>query len=58
MLASRLGVVAVEALMEGRRNEMIGVRNRKVKFTDFDRATKQNPTMDEELMRVADIISI
>lgn len=58
VLASRLGVRAVEALMEGHRNEMIGVRNKKVKFTDFDRATKQNPTMDEELMRVADIISI
>ncbi len=58
VLASRLGVLSVEALMEGRRNAMVGVRNRKVKFTDFDQATKRNPQMDEELMRVADIISI
>lgn len=58
VLASRLGVKSVEALMNGRRSEMVGVRNRKVEFTDFERATKQNPEMDEELLRIADIISI
>lgn len=58
VLASRLGVSAVEALMEGKRNVMIGTRNKKIKFTDFEKATKQNPTMDEELIRIADIISI
>lgn len=58
VLASRLGVVSVEALKEGRRNVMAGVRDRKVRFTDFDRATKQNPKMDQELLRIADIISI
>lgn len=58
VLASRLGVGAVEALMEGKKNVMIGTRNKKINFTDFDKATKQNPKMDEELIRVADIISI
>ncbi len=58
VLASRLGVTAVEALMEGHSNIMVGVRDRSVKFTDFERATKQNPKMDEELLRIADIISI
>lgn len=58
VLASRLGVVAVEALMDGRRNVMVGVRDRQVGYTDFDRATKQNPKMDQELLRIADIISI
>lgn len=58
VLASRLGVGAVEALMEGKRNVMIGTRNKKIKFTDFEKATKQNPTMSEELIRIADIISI
>lgn len=58
VLASRLGVSAVEALMEGKKNVMIGTRNKKIHFTDFDKATKQNPTMDEELIRVANIISI
>jgi 6-phosphofructokinase 1 len=58
VLASRLGVSAVEALMDGKRNVMIGTRNKKINFTDFDKATKQNPKMDEELIRVANIISI
>lgn len=58
VLASRLGVSAVEALQTGRCGVMVGIRNKKIKFTDFDKATKQNPHMDEELLRVADIISI
>lgn len=58
VLASRLGVSAVEALMDGKKNIMIGTRNKKINFTDFDKATKQNPKMDEELIRVANIISI
>lgn len=58
VLASRLGVTAVEALREGRRNVMVGMRDRKVHYTDFEKATKQNPKMDEELLRIADIISI
>lgn len=58
VLASRLGVSAVEGLLEGRCGVMVGIRNKKIKFTDFDKATKQNPKMDEELLRVADIISI
>lgn len=58
VLASQLGVKAVEALIEGKRNAMVGMRNRNIEFTDFDRATKQNPKMDAELLRIADIISI
>ncbi|SMO68810.1 6-phosphofructokinase [Fodinibius sediminis] len=58
VLASRLGVAAVEALKDGKRGVMVGVRNRKVEFTDLEQATKRNPEMDKELMRVANIISI
>jgi 6-phosphofructokinase 1 len=58
VLASRLGVTSIEALLDGRRNVMVGVRDRNVGFTDFEKATKQNPKMDKELLRIADIISI
>ena len=58
VLASRLGVAAVEALKAGNHGVMVGIRNRRMKFTDFEQATKRNPEMDKELMRVADIISI
>ncbi len=58
VLASRLGVTAVEALQQGHCNEMVGVQNREVHFTDFKKATQKNPKMDKELLRIADIISI
>ena len=58
VLASRLGVRAVEALIEGQHYVMIGTRNKKIVYTNFEQATKQNPEMDEELLRVANIISI
>ena len=58
VLASRLGVISVEALKEGKRDIMVGVRDREIRYTDFEKATKQNPKMDKELLRIADIISI
>ncbi|PAU95634.1 6-phosphofructokinase [Aliifodinibius salipaludis] len=58
VLASRLGVIAVEALQDGKRDMMVGIRDREIRYTDFEKATKQNPKMDKELLRIADIISI
>lgn len=58
VLASRMGVRSVEALMEGQHYVMIGIRNRQIVYTNFEQATKQNPEMDEELLRIAHIISI
>jgi 6-phosphofructokinase 1 len=58
VLASRLGVHAVEALLEGQHYVMVGIRNRQIVYTNFEQATKQNPEMDAELIRVANIISI
>lgn len=58
VLASRLGVLSVEALRDGKRDIMVGIRNRKIAYTELDHATKRNPKMDKELVRVADIISI
>ena len=58
VLASRLGVHAVEALIDGQHYVMVGIRNKKIVYTNFEQATKQNPEMDEELIRVANIISI
>ncbi|HEX6982564.1 MAG TPA: 6-phosphofructokinase [Balneolaceae bacterium] len=58
VLASRLGVESVEALKNGKANTMAGIQNGKVEFTPFEEATKQHPKLDDELLRVADIISI
>jgi 6-phosphofructokinase 1 len=58
VLASRLGVNAVEAIIEGKRDIMLGMQDNKLKYTDFNEATKQNPEIDEELLHISDIVSI
>ena len=40
VLASRLGVAAVEGLLNGQSGEMVGLKNREIIFTPFDHAIK------------------
>ncbi|MDR8390324.1 6-phosphofructokinase [Aliifodinibius sp. S!AR15-10] len=58
VLASRLGVAAVEALKGGKKRIMVGVQNHKVVHTNLEKATKQRNTIDEDLLKIADIVSI
>ncbi len=58
VLASRLGVGAVDALLRGETNIMIGIIHNRVTSVPFSEAIKGNNEIDEELIRVADIISI
>ncbi len=58
VLASRLGVAAVEALMEGRTCEMIGIVNQKIHFTPFSSAIKHNKDVNSELLKIVDILSL
>lgn len=58
VLASRLGVAAVEGLLDGQSNVMVGVINNKVKKTPLERAIKEHNEIDTELLRVADIMSV
>ncbi len=57
VLASRLGVAAVEALLNGRREEMIGLVNNEISFTPFVNAVKQH-VINQNLLRIAKILSI
>jgi 6-phosphofructokinase 1 len=57
VLASRLGVKAVESLLEGKSNYMAGMMNDKVTLTPLDEAIKGKSEIDSELLRVADIMS-
>src|SRR5690606_24710859 len=52
VLASRLGVAAVEALMEGRRGEMAGLVHSQVTFTPFEKAIKHIGTVNDNLLRM------
>jgi 6-phosphofructokinase 1 len=58
VLASRLGVKAVESLMEGKSNFMVGMLNDKVTLTPLLQAIKGESVIDRELLRVSEIMSV
>jgi len=58
VLASRMGVKAVESLLEGKSNYMVGLINDKMALTPLEQAIKGNSEIDKELLRVSDITSI
>ncbi|MCX6292117.1 MAG: 6-phosphofructokinase [Bacteroidetes bacterium] len=57
VLASRLGVAAVEAMMEGRREVMAGLINNEISFTPFSQAVKQH-IINQNLLKIAEILSL
>lgn len=58
VLASRLGVGAVDALLKGERDVMIGISHSKLVSVPFEETRNGSNEIDEELIRVADITSI
>lgn len=58
VLASRMGVKAVESLLEGKSNYMVGLLNDKMELTPLEQAIKGSCEIDKELLRVSDITSI
>jgi 6-phosphofructokinase 1 len=58
VLASRLGVKAVESLLEGQSNYMVGLLEDKIALTPLEQAIKGHSEIDLELLRVSDIMSI
>jgi len=58
VLASRLGVKAVESLLEGKSNYMVGLLQDEVTLTPLEMAIKGQYHIDLELLRVSDIMSI
>lgn len=58
VLASRMGVKAVESLIAGKSNYMVGLKNDIIDLTPFDRAVKGKSKINMELIRVSDIMTI
>lgn len=58
ILASRLGVAAIEALNEGQRNVMIGIKNDQIVYVPIARAIKWDKPIDKELIHVLGVLSI
>lgn len=58
ILASRTGVGAIEAIMQGQRNIMVGVRNNEVVYVPFADAIRSDKPFDRKLITVLDELSI
>ena len=58
ILASRLGEAAIEALIDGQRNILLGIENDKVVAVPFSKAIKNDKPIDPELMKVLNVLSI
>lgn len=57
VLASRMGVKAVESLLEGQTNFMVGVQNNRIILTPISKAIKGHTKIDKELIRVSEIMT-
>ena len=57
VLASRMGVKAVESLLEGKTNYMVGIKDDAIVLTPLDLAVKGKTEIDKELLRVSDIMT-
>ena len=58
IIASRMGVASIQALMEGQRNVMIGIENDKIVYVPFAKAIKNDKPIDRELVSVLNELSI
>ena len=58
VLASRVGVAAIEALMAGHNHEMIGITNNEISYTPFEGAIKHTTDIDGNLLWIVDILSL
>ena len=58
VLASRVGVAAVEALRNGHRNEMIGLIHNEIAYTPFEHAIKHNIEINPDFLKIVEILSI
>ncbi len=58
VLAGRLGVKAVELLLKGESNLMVGINNNIITSTELENAVKLHHDINKELLKVADILSI
>jgi 6-phosphofructokinase 1 len=57
LIASRMGYSAVECLLEGRHNVMVGILNNRMHFTSLERAVKSKQRISEEWIKIVKILA-
>ena len=58
ILASRMGEAAIEAILDGQRNVMIGTMNGKIVYVPFAKAIKHDKGIDRGALELVKILSI
>jgi 6-phosphofructokinase 1 len=56
--ASRIGYAAVEALIAGKEGVMVGIVNKEITYTPFEKSAKHLEELDPALMKMVDILSM
>jgi 6-phosphofructokinase 1 len=58
VLASKLGVYAIEALLSGQSGVAVGIINHEIAYTPFDQAIGNHKELSMDLMRIANILAM
>ena len=58
ILASRMGEAAINALLEGQRNVMVGIQNDELVYIPFSKAIKNQKPINRDLLNTIKILSI
>ena len=57
LIASRMGYSAVESLLEGRYNVMVGIKNNSMNFIPLEKAVKSKQRISDEWLRIVKILA-
>ena len=58
ILASRMGYASIQAILEGQRNIMVGIRNDQIVYVPISRAIKNDKPIPRELIDILTVLSI
>ena len=58
VLASRMGVKAIDSILDNKFNVMVGLKNNQMTLTPLIDAVKGKTSIDSELLKISDIMSI
>lgn len=57
LIASRMGYAAVESLIEGRYNVMVGIKNNSMNYIPLEKAVKSKQRISEDWLRIVKILA-
>ena len=58
ILASQTGYGAIEAIIQGQRNVMVGIRNNEIVYVPFSEAIRSDKPLNKKLIKILDDLSI